>query len=228
MTSIVRQLQAGDDDVLAECHFLPWIGLGYENGVINGLRVLVLGESHYSFGLPPDQERGLTRLVIREELEGKMRHRFISGVTKALIDRGAVDDRARFTTLWNAMAFYNYVQEYAGDGPRKRPSDAAWQRAAAPFRSVLSALKPHFILACGRTLYERLKQVEGLTSDGEYGKDDDHRTRSRLIDTGAGRTGVLGMIYHPASFGFRAVEWQPRIREYLARATQVRASQASV
>jgi hypothetical protein len=228
MTITIRQRLLPDDDAFAACHFLPWVGRAYTDGVIDGMRVLVLGESHYSFGLPADRQRGLTQLVIEEELDGKMRHRFISGVTSVLFDRGAVDDRARFATLWHALAFYKYVQEYAGDGPRKRPSDAAWQRAASPFRYVLAALKPDFVLACGRALYKRLKQVEGLTPYGEYGKDDDHRTRSRLIDIGAGRRGVLGMIYHPASFGFRGVEWQPRVREYLARARQVRASQPSV
>jgi hypothetical protein len=79
------------------------------------------------------------------------------------------------------------------------------------------------VLACGRALYEHLKLVEGLTDAGEYGKNGDKRTRSRLIELGDGRRGVLGMIYHPASFGFRAVEWQPRIQEYLERARRVRA-----
>lgn len=227
MTSTVRQSPSSKDDPFAPCYFVPWVGPEYANGVVEGLRILVLGESHYSFGLPREKERGLTRLVIEEELAGKMRHRFISGVTSALFDRGAVDDRTRFATLWNAMAFYNYVQEYAGDGPRKRPSDAAWQRAAAPFRAVLAALQPDFVLACGRTLYEHLKLVEGLTSDGEYGADGNHRTRSRLIHFGAGRAGVLGMIYHPASFGFRAVEWQARIHEYLGRAARIKVEQLS-
>ena len=225
MTTTTLQRPFNDDDAFANCHFFPWVGPDYLAGVIDGLRVLVLGESHYSFGLPAAKERGLTRLVIREELDGKMRHRFISGVTSALFGRATVDDRARFATLWNAMAFYNYVQEYAGDGPRKRPSDAAWLRSAAPFRSVLTAIQPDFVLACGRMLYERLKQVDGLTDQAEYGKDGDKRTRSRLIDIGGGRKGVLGMMYHPASFGFRAVEWQPRIHEYLDRAEQVRANQ---
>lgn len=111
MTATVRQPQPCDDEPFAACHFLPWVGPEYTSGVVDGLCILVLGESHYSFGLPPEKERGLTRLVIEEELEGKMRHRFMSGVTTALFGRAAVDDRSRFATLWNAMAFYNYVQE---------------------------------------------------------------------------------------------------------------------
>jgi|GEM_PF-1247916 len=226
-TTVLPSLVPNSDDAFAACHFLPWVGSAYAGGVIDGLRVLVLGESQYSFGLPAGREPESTRLVVQEEIAGRCRHRFISGVTTALFDRGAVDDRARFATLWNAMAFYNYVQEYVGDRPRERPSDAAWQRAAVPFRTVLAALQPDFVLACGRSLYERLKQVHGLTQYGEYGTDGDQRTRSRLVDLGCGHPGVLGMIYHPASFGFRAVEWQPRIREYLARARQVRASRPS-
>jgi hypothetical protein len=227
MTTTIAQQRFSNDD-FPDCHFYPWVGPHYTDGVIDGLdglRVLVLGESHYAYGLPVEKERGLTQLVIQEELEGKMRHRFISGVTRALFSRATVDDRARFSSLWNAMAFYNYVQEYAGDGPRKRPSDAAWQRSAVPFRSVLATLQPDFVLACGRMLYERLKLVEGLTDDGQYGDDGDKRTRSREIELGGGRRGVLGMIYHPASFGFRADEWHPRIGEYVQRAKRVKAEQ---
>jgi hypothetical protein len=164
MTTTLPQQRFTNDD-FPDCHFYPWVGPHYTDGVIDGLRVLVLGESHFSFSLPVEKERGLTQLVIQEELDGKMRHRFISGVTRALFDRAAVTNRARFSSLWNTMAFYNYLQEYAGNGPRKRPSDAAWHRSAAPFRSVLAALKPDFVLACGRALYEHLKLVEGLTSE---------------------------------------------------------------
>ncbi len=224
MTTALRQQKFSNDD-FSDCHFYPWVGPQYTDGAIDGLRVLVLGESHYAFGLPVERERGLTRLVIQEELDGKRRHRFITGVMQALFGRDAVRDRARVVTMWNAMAFYNYVQEYVGDASRKRPSKAAWLRSAAPLRSVLSTLQPDFVLACGRALYEHLKLVDGLTDDGEFGKDGDKRTRSRLIDLGEGRRGVVGMIYHPSWSGFSAPEWRPRVREYLERANQVKKEQ---
>jgi hypothetical protein len=104
MTTTLPLQRFGDGD-FPDCHFYPWVGPHYTDGAIDGLRVLVLGESHYSFGLPVEKERGLTRLVIQEELDGKMRHRFISGATRALFDRAAVTDCARFSSIWNAMAF---------------------------------------------------------------------------------------------------------------------------
>jgi hypothetical protein len=36
---------------------MPWIGPDYQNGGFDGLRVLVLGESHYSWDLEPDEVR---------------------------------------------------------------------------------------------------------------------------------------------------------------------------
>ncbi|HEX5179686.1 MAG TPA: hypothetical protein VFW04_10165 [Gemmatimonadaceae bacterium] len=206
------------------CHFYPWVGPAYEAGAIDGLRALVLGESHYAYaGLTEANERTLTCRVIEEELEGIRKHRFISAVTTVLFGHAAVRDRKQFRQGWNQLAYYNFVQELAGSGSNhRRPSEDAWDRSIAPFRWLLSQLQPDIVLACGRTLYERLKLVDGLTSEPLYG-DDAKRSRSRLLDVANGHPAVLGMIYHPASRHFTASEWKAFVQIYLDRARSVRA-----
>jgi hypothetical protein len=210
----------------SQCHFYPWVGPAYEGGAIDGLRILVLGESHYTYpGLTDANERTLTCRVIEADYEGgrKHKHRFISAVTTVLFGQAAVRDREQFREHWDRLAFYNFVQELAGSGSNhRRPSEAAWGRSVAPFRWLLSQLQPDMVLACGRTLYERLKLVDGLTSEPLYG-DEARRSRSRLLDVANGHPAVLGMIYHPASRHFLAREWRPFVQIYLDRARAVRA-----
>jgi len=212
----------------SQCHFYPWVGPAYQAGAIDGLRILVLGESHYTYrGLTEANERTLTCRVIEEEFEEVRKHRFISAVTTVLFGRDAARDKEQFHEHWNRLAFYNFVQELAGSGSNhRRPSEAAWGRSVAPFRWLLSQLQPDMVLACGRTLYERLKLVDGLTSEPLYG-DDARRSRSRLLEVAGGHPAVLGMIHHPASRHFTAREWRPFVQKYLDRARAVRARYAA-
>ena len=216
------------DGESSHCHFYPWVGPAYEAGAIDGLRILVLGESHYTYdGLTEANERTLTRRVIEEEFEGKRKHRFISAVTTVLFGRDAARDREQFRERWNQLAYYNFVQELAGSGSNhRRPSEAAWAQSVAPFRWLLLQLQPDMVLGCGRTLYERLKLVDGLTFEPLYG-DGARRSRSRLLEVANGHPAVLGMIYHPASRHFSAREWRPFVQIYLDRARALRAQYGS-
>ena len=208
-----------DDSAFDACGFMPWIGPDYQNGGFHGLRVLILGESHYSWDLEPDQVRYATRRVVQDELSGAFRHRFHARVLRVMRgSRGRLPGE-EISRFWNGVAFYNYVQEFVGNSPRDRPSPAQWEHAATVLPTVLAALRPHFVLACGRGLYEHLKLVPDLTSAPEFGADD--YTRSREIATGSGERGVVGLIYHPASVGFSARKWAPRAQQYLSRARRL-------
>lgn len=208
-----------EDSTFDECHFLPWIGDRYDDGGLDGLRVLVLGESHYDWGLDPSKERQATRFVMASEISGSTYHEFFSRVGHTLFGRAMPQTRAELSVLWNRVAFYNYVQEYVGNGPQQRPSKEAWIRAESPLRVVLNALQPDFVLSCGRELYDHLKGIPGLTQAPEFGRD--QSTRSREIACGE-RWAVIGLINHPASHGFSPAAWRPRVLEYLARAGQVK------
>lgn len=204
-----------DDSVFDACGFMPWVGPRYQDGGFDGLRVLILGESHYSWGLEASRVRHATRIVVQGELSGTDRHRFHDRVVRVMRGSKGRIPHEDGVGFWNGVAFYNYVQEFVGEHPRDRPTTAQWEHAATVLPTVLAALRPHFVLACGRGLYEQLKTVPDLTSAPEFGSD--NYTRSREIATGPGERGIVGLIYHPASVGFSARKWAPRVQEYLAR-----------
>ena len=139
-------------------------------------------------------------------------------MAKVLLGAKAAASRDDVVGFWESVAFYNYVQEFVGDHPRDRPTSAQWEQAGKVLPTVLTTLRPHFVLACGRQLYEHLKTVPDLTSAPVFGAD--NLTRSREIALGTTEHGVVGLIYHPASRGFRAAAWVSRVNEYLARARQ--------
>ena len=210
-----------DDSAFASCNFVPWIGADYEAASLRGLRILVLGESHYRWGLDPIQERDATRLVMEDEITGAHAHSFHSRVAKTVLGADSCTSREDQRRFWSGVAFYNYVQEFVGDRPGDRPSPAAWSTAAIALPCVLEALRPDFILACGRALYEHLKSVPNLTADPLYGADS--LTRSRTIATGPNAHAIVGLVHHPASRGFSPAAWHPRVLSYLDRACDLNA-----
>ncbi|MNS49445.1 hypothetical protein D3C72_820530 [compost metagenome] len=130
--------------------FKPWVGPGYEDG-IGGLRILVLGESHY---IQPEWDAG-DRMTIQavEENGLRKRHPFFTKVAKLVLDRRdhITDDERR--QFWNSVAFYNYVQESVGLSPRDRPTDVMWASAGPAFLSQLAELRPHCMIVLGQGLW---------------------------------------------------------------------------
>lgn len=132
--------------------FLPFVGEKYHNSRY-GVRVLVLGESHY--GMTEDSGPGFTQKIIRENayVPG---FAFFSKLTNVL--RGRIDwptDKER-REIWQHVAFYNFVQEFVGGGSRIAPTPAMWQAAQAPFLEVVRALEPDVILVLGARLWQNV------------------------------------------------------------------------
>jgi hypothetical protein len=198
------------DAHLGLCHFLPYVGPEYAQAT---QRLLVLGESHYEprhLGIP---ERELTRRVVGDALERRQQHRFLTSVASAVT--------GTFTppgTFWPQVAFYNFVQEFAGSGPRQRPREGSWADAVPAFCRVLGVLRPDLVLICGRQLWQHVARQPAISDHPEVAANDE-RTRSRVFYGDGDWSCVGGMIHHPASFGFRALEWYPRVRRYKDRAT---------
>ena len=200
---------------LPGCRFAPCVGPSYDQGAIDGLKVLVLGESHYRWPNMPTEERTLTRFVVEAKMHGEPGN-FVRGVTAALLGGAVHKSDAERLTLWQGLAFYNYSQEFAGDHPRERPATGHWAAAESPFRNVLEFLAPDVVLVCGKELWKHVRKIEGLSTE-PYVNPNDENERSRVIRAGE-RTTVLGMMAHPSSVGFKASDWAPRVQEYIARA----------
>src|SRR5579871_1141391 len=137
--------------------FDPWIGGRYAGEGIRGVRLLILGESHYSE--PKDNRSGFTEDVVREFVQGR-RHRFFT-VAQRLVSGGrgwpSDTDRKEF---WDRVAFYNYIQTCL-QATRCRPTPVMWLAAREPFLQTLGGLvpRPQLLLVLGRELRRNLPEL---------------------------------------------------------------------
>ena len=205
-------------DELDLCRFAPCVGSQYQAGAFDGLKLLVLGESHYRWPGMPADERTLTRYVVQAKMTGEPGS-FVRGVTATLLGAPHKSELER-ASLWRNLTFYNYSQEFAGDHARQRPTREHWEHAQASFRQVLDVLSPSVVLVCGKTLWQHVRKIDGLSDEPLVNPNDDLE-RSRVARA-EGQATVLGMMAHPSSIGFKASEWAPRVQRYFARAQGLR------
>lgn len=137
--------------------FRPWIGAkwGLPSNALNGVRLLVLGESHYC-GSPEaigSCDPDITTEVV-EELALAGSHRFFTNITQVLTGRKKWQLTSNeLSDLWGSLVFYNYIPTYVAAGPRIRPSAEMFQRGAKPLSQLLADLKPEVVLVCGFALW---------------------------------------------------------------------------
>lgn len=165
--------------------FDPWVGKKYWLEGLSGVRVLLLGESHY--GDAGTESPTFTAEIVKEWAQSK-RSRFFTVVQKLVLGLGASDwvsDEQR-SEFWERVAFYNFVQAFSGGEPRVRPSAQMWSAAAKPFLATVEELKPQVLVVLGYELQGHLPIIPpGI----------------RVCE-----------VQHPSSRGFRYERWQPTIR----------------
>lgn len=198
----------------SKINFRPWVGNQYARGV-NGIRTLILGESHYQWNCDRDINTWLdiTRVLVQEQIDGAYSKAFWTKIAIAFLGRTpSLADKAEF---WNSVAFYNYVQVSAGNGPRIAPAGESWDTSAMAFKEVLEDLSPHFILVLGDRLWSRLPklgQIAGAEVNGAP------RSSTWLFPFIKGAALAYG-IKHPST-GFNGRTWNPYIKRAMAIAEQ--------
>ena len=138
--------------------FKPWIGKRYENRELFGLRILLLGESHY--GEPGEENENFTIDVVKYWGQ-KERLRFFTITAKFLLGKGTgewLSDNER-SDFWEKVAFYNYIQELVGNNSRIRPTSEMWENAKASFLLLCDVLKPELIVVLGKELCSNLPAI---------------------------------------------------------------------
>ena len=173
----------------ADVNFLPWVGRHYGRGSRFGVSLLVLGESHY--GQPEEECSDYTAGVVRTWAQQR-RSRFFTVISKVLLGtKDWIDDSLR-GEVWEHIAFYNFVQEFVGDGPRNAPDFRQWVEAQVPFKTIVQDLRPDAILVLG------------------------HRLREHILDVPNGVD--VESIGHPSSSSMRYDDAIPRCENLVARA----------
>ncbi len=140
--------------------FQPWIGELYHANNRFGIRILVLGESHY--GDESETRSTVTTEVVRSLAQDE-RFAFFTKISKVLLGLDGntwLDDFSR-GEVWNHIAFYNYIQGFVSSDSRVRPTDEMWENAAEPFLEVVQTLQPKLILVLGKELGNRLPVPAG-------------------------------------------------------------------
>jgi hypothetical protein len=175
---------------IPEVKFFPWVGDNYKAGYRNK-RLLILGESMYE---RPEytMENDLSSLLIK----GDKKFRFYNKIYHSISD-GIMED---FKAFWNSVAFYNYIQEIVGTGPRQRPSPEMWKNSEGTFRLVLGVLKPDCVLVLGRALWWNLYDLKLIV-------DDSAKKGSSYLLPDSARIGAA-CIRHPSSWGFKPAAWR--------------------
>ncbi len=175
---------------MEEVVFKPWVGSKYYQDNQFGLRVLVLGESHYHDGpVNPEFTIGVVKKLAQSE-----RHPFFTKTAAVLLKKESatwLSDTER-AEVWEHVAFYNYIQSFVGGTSRIRPTEEMWLAAQKPFLSVIKELNPAVVLVLGFSLWSRLSQP--LPEGPEF-----------------------CMIKHPST-GFRYQEWTPKFIKALIQA----------
>lgn len=197
--------------------FRPWAPSS-EDPRIAGVRLLVLGESHYeeengdgSTYRDADATVEETRNTVRKYgVKPEKRQVFFANLYTMLSGEPWALEASRLEPFWNSIFFYNYVQTLVPGGPRHSPSPSMWREAEKPFRTVIEEIAPEAILVVGKRLWSNMAQ-----EDERLDEQPDGLGLICGYHLPSGDTIPAACTRHPSSFGFRPMEWHPRIRHYL-------------
>ena len=154
--------------------FFPWIGTHYEEGLENGIKVLILGDSHYCIDAPGEQKQKhscpkdhhhycdlcymdiechlKTQDTIRELLKGNACR--AHQVFESMVKKESMSQ----SDFWNRVAFYEFIQySQTGPGAPLNHGDRSINKDA--FLEVLNYLKPDKIIIWGKSFYRDLGQA---------------------------------------------------------------------
>lgn len=198
--------------------FDPWVGnkFGNSGNIIGGVRVLILGESHYCSPDKPElvglYESNGTQITV-EEYTTKARHPFFSKLTSVISgrDRNSLNS-SEMREVWESVAFYNYIPRYVAVESRVPPSNEDFQAGAAMLPSVLDTHDIEAILVCGYRLWWWLLKgtAEGYAGDPQ---------QAAFHDVGPA---LAARMMHPSA-GFSWPKWRPMVETLLAKVKERRA-----
>jgi hypothetical protein len=181
-------------------YFTPFVGDDYDLGLVDGVRVLFLGESHY--GAPssePGNGRDCTQYQFNDFMDESCdiynQSQFFQKLPR-LVTRDENVTQAESAAAWRRIAYANFVQEFVGEHARMRPSPDQWKRGQAALTEFVERLRPDVVLVLGAQLWNHI--VEGVASNEQKISADRWGREVWLIphEEGFARS---SWIYHPST-----------------------------
>ncbi|AWC25280.1 hypothetical protein CO731_04775 [Aminobacter sp. MSH1] len=199
--------------------FQPWIGDSYDapDNMFDGKRVLVIGESHYASeheigSIVPDMTNDVMRMYASGKRERWMRTLdnvawTVSGKGRGELEREG--KRGEFS-VWNSMAFYNYIPVVLADDARSdRPTAELFRSGMEPFEKVILKHQPDILVICGYGLFPWIISNHYSECAG-----DPWSFRGEWIDIPRQQPIRAVRMIHPST-AFSPKKWNPVIRRAL-------------
>lgn len=176
--------------------FNPWEGPNYKSAVP---RLLIVGESHYDWEGRSQPLSMVTISVVEHWMEKPSQ--FFTNIVATCI--GHLPDTKERKEFWQSVAFYNYIQEFAGNSPRIRPLQSLWPASKAAFFEVISSLMPELVLILGDQNWENIDHSVG--TEGEPLKSLEGRhSQTWIYPTGEDSHALAFHVKHPsAGYNFK-------------------------
>ena len=191
--------------------FEPYKGNVYDAGYERGVKLLVLGESHYG----KDRGADMTLYFLRRHIDGTEPAAFWTKLERAIT--GCTPEDVDPPAFWSRVAFANIIQNVLRDREtRPGPRDRATVEPA--FLELVDRLAPDLVIMFATGAWSELPQeptmVPNLISPNK-------ECSVIYPRRGSGRT-LTGSLHHPSSRGWKADEWHPYIRRLLASAATLK------
>lgn len=189
---------------MSAVRFMPWVGSRYATEGFEGLRVLIVCDSHY--GMKRYERPTVTQEIVLalgqrkrhpDAVKALARHPHFAKIATSMHNATRAGDvgRAQLKAFWDHVSYYNFVQEFMPKS-RRRPSDEAWNAGVAAFPTVVEALNPEVIIAFGHEMSTHLRRV-GVTIPTAH-------------------------VRHPSA-GYSYAKWNPLVQTALSEARDRRA-----
>lgn len=197
---------------MANINFEPWKPAG-ENPRFNGVRLLILGESHYDEGetYPPEGQKEFTQYIVKRwgaEAEGYQR--FFNNIYATLNGDGAHWSSNEYKRFWSRVFFYNYVQSFVPGGARERPTGKMFDESADAFHAVLDDVKPEAVLVMGKKTWKKMSERDAT----RVGRDEDGLGAIWRYQYSGGAC-FAAHTRHPSSHGYSPAKWRPKALRFL-------------
>jgi hypothetical protein len=138
-------------------YFTPFVGRDYDQGLVDGTKVLVLGESHYGTKSElPGSGRDCTiynfQEYASESCDIDNQSQFFRKLPR-IVTRNSATTQAESAAAWTRISYSNFVQDFAGAHAWQRPSHEQWLAGQAALTEIAERLKPDVILVLGAQLW---------------------------------------------------------------------------